>query len=123
MYGCVTRRVGWSVGRTSFEWGGGGGGGGLGPKVCVPKWPDHILPDANFVMSHDGHFGLGGGGDFGEGPPPPLGVLIILKTRVGGGGALQEMGGCIRCSSSSFPHDDTPPAPAPSERTTASSTS
>ena len=26
------------------------------------KWPDKIFPMVNFIFSHDGHFGRGGGG-------------------------------------------------------------
>ena len=37
-----------------------GGGGGLG--VCVPKMARQDFPNGKFVFSHDGHFGLGGGG-------------------------------------------------------------
>ena len=32
------------------------------PKVCVPKLPNQIVPTVDFVFSHDGPFGLGGGG-------------------------------------------------------------
>ena len=60
--------------------GGGGGGGwevleggeGGGPGIqqfVYQKWPDQILPMVNFVLSHDGHFGLGGGV---QGGVPPL---------------------------------------------------
>ena len=35
----------------------------IGAQKCVyQKWPDQIFPTVNFVFSHDGHFGLGGGG-------------------------------------------------------------
>ena len=37
-------------------------GGGGGQKVVYQKWPGQIFPIANFVFSHDGHFGLVGGG-------------------------------------------------------------
>ena len=41
----------------------GGVGGGSGTQTFVDqKGPDKIFPTANFVSSHDGHFGLGGGG-------------------------------------------------------------
>ena len=45
-----------------------GGKGGSGTKKFVyQKWPDEISPIVNFVLSHDGHFGLGGGGQGGGG--------------------------------------------------------
>ena len=47
---------------------GGEGGGGLNPKVCAPKMAGQISPVVHVVASHDGHFGLGGGGG-----PPSLG--------------------------------------------------
>ena len=31
-------------------------------KFVYQKWPDKTFPMANFVFSHDGHFGLEGGG-------------------------------------------------------------
>ena len=31
-------------------------------KFVYQKWPNRIFPTVNFVFSHDGHFGLGGGG-------------------------------------------------------------
>ena len=37
-----------------------GGGSGI-QKVVYQKWPNHILPVVNFVFSHNGHFGWGGG--------------------------------------------------------------
>ena len=55
---------------------GGGGGvlrgeGGQGTqKIVYQKWPDQIFPVVNFVFSHDGHFGLGGGGVVQGGYPP-----------------------------------------------------
>ena len=44
------------------------------------KWTDQVFPSVNFVLSHDGHFGLGGGGGVAGGtgfwgrpaPPHPL---------------------------------------------------
>ena len=52
--------------------GGGGGrvllkgrGGVWNPNVqknVNHKWPDKIFPFVNFAVSHDGHFGLEGGG-------------------------------------------------------------
>ena len=44
-------------------------GGGPGTqKFVYQKWPDKIFPILNFVFSHDGHFGLeGGGGVLGGG--------------------------------------------------------
>ena len=50
-----------------------GGGRGFGTQKSVyQKWPDQMFPICKFHFSHDGHFGLGVGGGFGE-PPPPLG--------------------------------------------------
>ena len=46
----------------------GGGGGGSETQKCVyQKWPDQIFPMINFVLSRDGHFGLGGGVQRGGG--------------------------------------------------------
>ena len=52
----------------------------MDPNLVYQKWLDQIFPSVNFVFSHYGHFGLGGGGQgvLGEGSPPPW-VLIILK--------------------------------------------
>ena len=46
-----------------------GGGVGVGTqKFVYQKWPDQVSPTANFVVSHDGHFGLRGqGGSGGKG--------------------------------------------------------
>ena len=74
--------------------GGGGGGllerGGKGgvwdPKVCVPKMAPQDFP--NFVFSHDGHFGLRGGGGGQAGVPPfLLWCLVILIPPWGRGWA------------------------------------
>ena len=66
----------------------GGGEEGRGfwtQNLVYQKWPDQNFPIVNFVFSHDGHFGLGGGeGVLGEGSPPPW-FLIILKKPWGGG--------------------------------------
>ena len=43
------------------------GGGVWDPKLCVPKMAGQKFPDANFAFSHDGHFGLEGGGVRGGG--------------------------------------------------------
>ena len=51
-----------------------GGGGSGTQKFVFHKWPDQIFPMVHFGVSHDGHFGLGGGGvQGGRGgqPPPP----------------------------------------------------
>ena len=37
-----------------------------------PKWLDKIFPITNFVFSHDGHFGLEGGGGGRRGVAPLL---------------------------------------------------
>ena len=42
--------------------GGRGGGGASGTQKAYQKGPDQIFPTVNFVVSHDGPFGLGGGG-------------------------------------------------------------
>ena len=65
--------------------------GGGGPKVCVPKMARPVFPTANFVFSHDGHFGLGrGGGGLGGGPPP----LVVNDSKhalqSGAGGAYPQ---------------------------------
>ena len=45
-----------------------GGWGGSGTqKFVYRKWPDQIFPMVNFVFSHDGPFGWGGGGGQGLG--------------------------------------------------------
>ena len=49
-------------------------GGGFGTQKYVhQKWPDQIIPMVNFVLSHDGDFGLEGGGG-GITPPSSYGV-------------------------------------------------
>ena len=49
------------------------GGGGSGTQKCVyQQWPDQMFPMVNFVFSHDGHFGLEGGGGGPGGQPPFL---------------------------------------------------
>ena len=35
-------------------------------KFVYQKWPDQIFPVVNFVFSHDGVFGLEGGGSRGQ---------------------------------------------------------
>ena len=40
----------------------GGEGGSGSQKFVYQKWPDQIFPTVNFGFSHDGPFGLGGGG-------------------------------------------------------------
>ena len=47
----------------------GGREGVWDPKVCVPKMAQPDFP--NFVVSRDGHFGLGGRSRGGYPPPPP----------------------------------------------------
>ena len=56
-----------------LEKGGGGWGGDGTQKFVYQKWPNQIFPIVNFVLSHDGHFGLGGSKG---GYPPPLLLLI-----------------------------------------------
>ena len=43
-----------------------GGVGVWDPNVCVPTMTDKIFQMGNFVLSRDGHFGLGGGGGAGR---------------------------------------------------------
>ena len=57
-----------------------GGGGSGTPKFVYQKWPNQIFPIVNFVFSHDGHFGLGGGGGLGEGVPPSPPLLGFVYT-------------------------------------------
>ena len=72
------RRVG--GGRELLEGEEGGGGSGT-QKFVYQKWPDQIFPMVNFVVSHDGHFGLGpGGGD------PPIVYGGSTTSLWGGGG-------------------------------------
>ena len=71
---------------------GGGEGGGSGTqKFVYQKWPDKIFPVANFVFPHNGHFGLGGGGEGVQrgGDPPPCGKKI-LSTGLGWGSHTAE---------------------------------
>ena len=56
---CPTRR-GLSPAGLCLKGGVGGGGGSGIQKVVHQKWPDQIFPAVNFVVSHDGNFGLGG---------------------------------------------------------------
>ena len=44
-----------------------GGGVSVTQKFAYQKWPDKIFPTVNSIFSHDGHFGLGGGGAQGLG--------------------------------------------------------
>ena len=50
--------------------------------MWVPKLARPHFPTVNFILSHDGHFGLEGGGESrGEGgdpPPPMLHAILIL---------------------------------------------
>ena len=64
--------------------GGEGGRGFWTQNLVYQKWPDQIFPIVNFVLSPNGHFGLGKGGRgfWGRGPPP-LVFLIILKKPWG----------------------------------------
>ena len=66
--------------------GGGGGGGGLGPKGLCTRYGQTKFSLVNFVFSHDGHFGLGGGGgsSWGCKPnyilPPAMGYGCVCTT-------------------------------------------
>ena len=66
------------------------GEGGQGTqKIVYQKWPDQIFPVANFVFSHDGHFGLDGGGPGGVTPPPPA---VYGHSNAGGGRQAGSVG-------------------------------
>ena len=59
-----------------------GGGGGSGTqKFVYQKWPDQNFPIVNFRFSHDGHFGLGGGGGGPMGGVPPTAILSLSCQR------------------------------------------
>ena len=53
---------------------GGEGGGVWDQKNCVAKMAQKFFPFVNFVFSHDGHFGLGGGAGLGGYPPSSYGL-------------------------------------------------
>ena len=59
--------------------------GGFGTqKFVYQKWPGKIFPTANFIVSHDGHFGLGGRGggrSWGGGGIPPTVQAKITKGK------------------------------------------
>ena len=89
---CERMTVGIEVASSSegLEGGERGEGGGSGTqKFVYQKWPDQIFPFVNFVFSHDGHFGLEGGGGV---PPSSYGVWpfssghCFVTPRGGGGG-------------------------------------
>ena len=75
-------------------------GRGSGTKKLVyPKWPDPMFLIVNFVVSDDGHFGLGGTGSGGGGGPPTVyghyntpGVSSAahLAGQAGGGGGGRD---------------------------------
>ena len=58
------------------------------------KWPDQIFPIVNVVVSHDGHFGLGGGpgGGGGDNILPVVNSSFSLDGHCGrgGGGGVKE---------------------------------
>ena len=61
-------------------------------KYVYQKWPEKIFPMANFVFSHDGHFGLQGwGGVQGMVPPSPPMVYGHWVTGPGLKGRYQKM--------------------------------
>ena len=64
--------------------GGEGGRGFWTQNLVYQKWPDQIFPIVNFVLSRDGHFGLGRGGEgvLGEGSPPAF-VFNYSKGALG----------------------------------------
>ena len=68
-----------AVGQGGIRAGGGGGGGSGAQKFVHQKWPDKIFPTANFVFSHNVHFGLGGRG---LPPPPPPAVCGHSNTSL-----------------------------------------
>ena len=72
------------------------------------KWPNQIVPVVNFVSSHDGHFGLGGGGfrpggGGGGYPPSSYGTAILIlpclkpSACVCSPAPVTQLGGCRRC--------------------------
>ena len=70
----------------------GGGAGGLGPRsLCTKNGPTRFFPMVNFVLSHDGPFGLEGGRSRGGGGPPPT-VYGHSNTSLGGGGGARPLG-------------------------------
>ena len=80
---------------------GGEAGGGSGTQTFVyQEWPARIFPMVNFVCSHDGHFGLRGGGcpegGVSRGNPPPLlrwCTAILIRPCVGTGFVATCRGG------------------------------
>ena len=76
--------TGWGPGLLLSR-GGEGGRGFWTQNLVYQKWPDQIFPVANFVFSHDGHFGLGrgGGGFWGRAPHPPLVFNYSKEALVG----------------------------------------
>ena len=66
----------WGADREELErgwgwvWGGAGGGGSTTQRFVYPQRPNQIFPFVNFVVSHDGHFGLEGGRVQRGGYPP-----------------------------------------------------
>ena len=90
-WACLTTAPGHAVQHrwSSLKGGGGGVGqgsirrGGGGGEGVYQKWPDQIFPTVNFVFSHDGHFGLGGGVQGGGVTPPLLlqcTAILIVPT-------------------------------------------
>ena len=69
---------------------GAGGGGSGAQKFVYQKWPDQIVPFANFIFPHDGHFGLGGGVRGGRGS----GLLLSRGGGEGGRGFWTQNLGC-----------------------------
>ena len=62
----------------------GRGEGGWDPQICVPKMAQQDFSNGNFVFSHDGHFGLGGGGQGGGGTSFAQNKKIAQALGAGG---------------------------------------
>ena len=59
-----------------------GGGGSGTQKFVYQNWPDQIVPLVDFVFSHDGRFGLGGGGVQGQQAGPHMPLLVCMCSTV-----------------------------------------
>ena len=104
-----------------WGWGGTGGlekyqkrgrGGGSGAQNFVyQKWPDQIFPIVNFVFSHDGPFGLGGGGVQGWGWHKVRGGGVPSLLRWCTAILVLPLGGGVGSKGTHRPSLPAPPAP------------